>query len=104
LKSKEESTMQFKGILLGLCVGCASLSAFAAEQVVKEETNPPAAEGAITTDQIQPLLTIKSAPQQPQPAAAQPTAEKPTTDTTQAAPPTAAPAPAAPVAEPAQTH
>lgn len=44
-------------ILLVLISCCFVSNAFALDQAVKEETNPPAAEGAITPDQIPPLLT-----------------------------------------------
>jgi len=62
--------MRFKGIILGFCVACASFSSFAADQVVKEETTPPAAEGAITADEIPPLISTNkpAAPVAPAPA------------------------------------
>lgn len=43
----------------GIIIACLCLATniFAAEQIVKEDTTPPPAEGAITVDQIQPLVT-----------------------------------------------
>lgn len=53
--------MTFKGIVLGFCLAFVSFSSFAADQVVKEETNPPAAEDAITADEIPPMVSINQA-------------------------------------------
>ncbi len=81
--------MQFKTLLLGFSLCCASVSSFAADQLITEETAPSAAEGALTADQIQPVLTQKpAAPSQPQQTSQTTT----TTTTNSASPPVAAPA------------
>lgn len=82
--------MSFKGIILGFCVACVSLSSFAADQVVKEETTPPAAEGAITVDEIPPLISSNKPAVAPAPAAPATTTTT-TTTTTGTNPPAPAP-------------
>jgi hypothetical protein len=52
-------------IVLASC--CFISHVFALDQAVKEETNPPAAETAITPSQIPPILTTTQATQQPTP-------------------------------------
>jgi hypothetical protein len=41
---------------------CLMSSIVSAEQIVKEETTPPPTEGALTVDQLQPLVTNQSNP------------------------------------------
>lgn len=54
--------------LLFLCFTlCISTTVFAADQVVKEETTPPPAEGALTPNQLKPLMiSVNQNPMQPQ--------------------------------------
>src|SRR5437879_10914074 len=47
--------MKLKKIVLAIGLSCVSLSIYAADQVIKEETTPPASEGALTVDQIPPV-------------------------------------------------
>ncbi len=49
--------MKLKEMLLAIGLSGISLSIYAADQVVKEETTPPAPEGAITVQQIPPIYT-----------------------------------------------
>lgn len=51
--------------IIGLLSCCITFNAFAAEQVVKEDTTPPPAETALTLEQLQPVLTTQ--PNQPTP-------------------------------------
>ena len=69
-------------ITLFFIINCFSWSVFAADQVAKEDTTPPPAEGPLTVDQIQPFNSLPLAnvpaptPAQqptPPPAATQPT-------------------------------
>ncbi len=46
-----------KQAILLFVIGFSHL-AFAAEQVIKEDTNPPAAEGALTAEQIPPITSV----------------------------------------------
>lgn len=46
-----------KRTLIGIGLSCFSLSVFAVDQVIKEETTPPASEGAITPEQIQSIYS-----------------------------------------------
>ena len=49
--------------LFFLMMSCCLISnAFAFDQTVKEETTPPAAETAITPEQIPPILTTQQNP------------------------------------------
>ncbi|OAI45949.1 hypothetical protein AYO45_06520 [Gammaproteobacteria bacterium SCGC AG-212-F23] len=42
-----------------LCLALYTLTAHANDAIVKEDLTPPAAEGALTSDQIPPLLTLE---------------------------------------------
>ncbi len=77
--------------MIGL--SCICFSAYAADQVIKEETTPPASEGAITTDQIPPLYL--SGTQTPAPPAVQ-QQQQPQQQVTQPAAPQQNAAPAQP--------
>ena len=44
-------------LIIALTTCCLLTNTFALDQAVKEETNPPAAETAITPNQIPPMLT-----------------------------------------------
>ena len=68
--------MKLKGTLLAIGLSCISISIYAADQVIKEETTPPSPAGAITTDQIQPVYTPPGAQAEP---AANPTTSSITT-------------------------
>jgi len=57
--------MTLKKIVLAIGLSCVSFSIYAADQVIKEETTPPAPEGALTVDQITPVY---NQPQQKTPA------------------------------------
>lgn len=48
-------------VFITLFVNFTSLTAFAADQVVKEDTTPPSAEGALTAEQIPPIDSVKHA-------------------------------------------
>jgi len=94
--------MTLKGILFAIGLSCVSIAVYAAnvDQVVKEETAPPAAEGAITTEQIPPLYTPNASP-------AAPTATQPPQNSNQPMPATTTPTPtmpqnAAPMQQPQQ--
>lgn len=50
-----------KKFLLGLILCFFSMTAFALDQVAKEETTPPPAEGALTPEQTLPLSHIGKA-------------------------------------------
>ncbi len=91
--------MQFKRISLGLVLSFFCLSSFAADQLIKEETTPSAPEGAISADQIPPLLTKSVAAEPPQQTTTT-TTVKTMTNTNQAAP--AAPGMATPPPAPLQ--
>ncbi len=73
--------MRFTAILLGLFLSVMSFSVCAEEQAVKPETSALAPEGALTADDIQPLITTKPAtpaqPTQPTVVAPNPTQAKP---------------------------
>lgn len=47
-------------LLIALISLCFTSGIYAAETVVKEETTPPAAEGAITIDQIPPATATQA--------------------------------------------
>ncbi len=50
-----------KKLLLGLLCGlCLTANIYAAESVIKEETTPPPAEGAITLDQLPPVVSTQT--------------------------------------------
>lgn len=54
--------------LLSCLILCFSASVFAADQVIKEDTTPLAAEGALTPDKLQPLfVAVNQNPTQVQP-------------------------------------
>jgi hypothetical protein len=53
--------MKMKTLFALICL-CATCHLFAAEKIVKEETTPPPAEGALTVDQLQPALTSTTVP------------------------------------------
>ncbi len=59
--------MKFKKLILAIGLSCVSLSIYAADQVIKEDTTPLASEGALTVDQIAPVYN------QPQPQQTAPT-------------------------------
>jgi hypothetical protein len=70
-------------MLLGLSLGLISLSAAAADQVAKEETTPPPAEGALSADQIPPISHLGTNPAPtttppPTPSTPPPLAQSPT--------------------------
>lgn len=52
--------MQIKKILSMIFLSCICNLAFAVENVAKEDTTPPAPEGALTADQIPSLTTNNS--------------------------------------------
>lgn len=71
---------------LSAALFCLTTSAFALDNVVKEETTPPSAEGAITLEQIPPIDNKKQkpiAPEQETPASM----NSPTMDSTMVKPP-----------------
>lgn len=41
--------------IIVLCLCCFSFNAFAADQAAKQETTPPAEDGALTADQVPPI-------------------------------------------------
>lgn len=65
-----------KSLITLLITGCFSWPVFAADQVAKEDTTPPPAEGPLTLDQIQPINSLPLANTPP------PTPQKPATPTT----------------------
>ena len=57
-----------QALSLGLVLSVMSLNTFAADNVAKEETTPPPAEGAMTIDQLQPMSSGGKAPSVATPA------------------------------------